>query len=52
MDREYWRRGSQRLSATIPAAVLQQLEARALEEGRSLSNLVAVLLERALERRP
>ncbi len=51
MDREHWRQGSQRLSATVPASVMQQLEARALHEGRSLSNLIAVLLERALERR-
>jgi hypothetical protein len=51
MNSDYWRRGSQRLSATVPASVLQQLEARAMQEGRSLSNLVAMLLERSLERR-
>lgn len=51
MDQEHWRRSSQRLTATVPASVMKMLEARASEEGRSLSNLVAVLLERSLEKR-
>jgi hypothetical protein len=51
MNQGYWRQGSQRLSATVPASVMQQLEARAQQEGRSLSNLIAMLLERSLERR-
>lgn len=48
-------RRSQRMTITVPYGVLTRLERRALEEGRSLSNLSAYLLERAFEqdkRRP
>ena len=45
------RRQSSRLTATVPAALFQALEARSAEENRSLSNLVAHLLEAALEER-
>jgi len=38
-----------RISTTIPAALLATLEQRAMEEGRSLSNLVAYLLESSLD---
>lgn len=39
-----------RISTTIPAALLANLEQRAMEEGRSLSNLVAYLLESSLDK--
>jgi hypothetical protein len=42
-------RKSERLTATLPYAVARLLEQRAQHEGRSLSNLVAYLLEQALE---
>ena len=42
------KRRSSRLTATVPAALFQALEARSAEENRSLSNLVAHLLEAAL----
>jgi hypothetical protein len=45
------KRRSSRLTATVPAALFQALEARSAEENRSLSNLVAHLLEAALEER-
>jgi len=48
-------RRSQRMTITVSYGVLTKLERRALEEGRSLSNLSAYLLERAFEqdkRRP
>lgn len=38
-----------RLSTTVPACLMAALEQRALEEGRSLSNLVAFLLESSLD---
>lgn len=44
-------RRPRRLSLTIPQRVLEQLERCALQEGRSLSNLAAYLLERALHDR-
>lgn len=37
-----------RLTVTIPQRVMEDLEQRALLQGRSLSNLAAYLLERAL----
>lgn len=37
-----------RLTVTIPQHVLENLERRAMEQGRSISNLAAYLLERAL----
>jgi hypothetical protein len=39
------RRGTSRLTITLPASVMDALERRALEEGRSMSNLAAYLLE-------
>lgn len=44
-------RRPRRLTITIPQNVLEQLERCALQEGRSLSNLAAYLLERALQNR-
>jgi hypothetical protein len=44
MDQQ--RPGSARLSITVPANVWNSLARRALEEGRSMSNLAAYLLER------
>jgi hypothetical protein len=38
-----------RLSTTVPASLMTALEHRAMEEGRSLSNLVAFLLESSLD---
>jgi hypothetical protein len=43
-------RRSQRMTITVPYGVMSRLERRALEEGRSLSNLSAYLLERAVEK--
>lgn len=43
-------RRSQRMTITVPCGVMSRLERRALEEGRSLSNLSAYLLERAVEK--
>ncbi len=44
-------RSSQRLTITLPQAVLEALTQRSDLEGRSLSNLAAYLLESALEHR-
>ena len=44
------RLGSKRFSATIPAPIMEALEHRAKREGRSVSNLVAYLLESHLDR--
>nr|WP_168187983.1 hypothetical protein [Synechococcus sp. CB0101] len=41
-------RASKRITITIPYSTFRDLESRSLEEGRSLSNLAACLLERAL----
>lgn len=41
-------RHSERLTLTLPWAVRDQLQQRALVEGRSVSNLAAYLIERAL----
>ena len=38
-----------RLSTTVPAALMTALEQRAIQEGRSLSNLVAFLLETSVD---
>lgn len=43
-------RRSQRMTITVSYGVMSRLERRALEEGRSLSNLSAYLLERAVEK--
>jgi hypothetical protein len=45
-------RRSERLTATLPYSVARLLEQRAQHEGRSMSNLVAYLLEQALEEPP
>lgn len=41
-------RGPVRITATLPRHLHESLTARADEEGRSLSNLVAFLLEKAM----
>lgn len=41
-------RGPVRITATLPRSLYDALFARADDEGRSLSNLVAFLLERAM----
>jgi len=41
-------RKPQRLTITVSYALFARIEARAIEEGRSLSNLSAYLLERAV----
>lgn len=43
-------RKPQRVTATLPWHLVQCLQARADEEGRSLSNLLAFLLEGASQR--
>ena len=42
-------RSSQRLTITVAHSTLQALVGRSQQEGRSLSNLAAYLLESALE---
>ena len=42
-------RRSVRLTTTVPAALMTALEQRAMQEGRSLSNLVAFLLESSID---
>ncbi len=42
-------RSPKRLTITIPYTVFAALEKRSAEEGRSLSNLAAYLLEQALQ---
>ena len=44
----YATRHSERLTITLPWAVLHQLQQRALTDGRSVSNLAAYLIERSL----
>lgn len=44
---EHMLRKPQRVTATLPWHLVQRLQARADEEGRSLSNLLAFLLEGA-----
>jgi hypothetical protein len=39
-----------RVTITVPGPLFETLQERALHEGRSLSNLAAVLLERAMDR--
>jgi hypothetical protein len=41
-------RAPKRLTITIPFSTFQAIERRSTEEGRSLSNLAAYLLERGL----
>ena len=45
----FWAPKPKRLTVTLPANVFSALEARSTTEGRSLSNLTAFLVERALE---
>lgn len=40
-----------RLSASIPDRVYEQLEKLAMKDGRSVSNLVAYLLEQSIDKR-
>lgn len=42
-------RKPQRLTITVPWSTFERIERHATEQGRSLSNLSAYLLERALE---
>ncbi|WP_250544949.1 hypothetical protein [Synechococcus sp. LA31] len=48
----YRSRSPKRLTITIPFTVFSALEQRSAEEGRSLSNLAAFLLEQALHPQP
>ena len=48
-DRSIPFRSSKRLSITVSQSTLEALSERSSEEGRSLSNLAAYLLESALE---
>lgn len=41
-------RHSERLTLTLPGAVLQQLQQQALAEGRSVSNLGAYYIEKSV----
>lgn len=43
---------SNRLSITLPEHVAKQLSERSYQQGRSISNLAAYLIERALETLP
>ena len=43
-------RSSRRITVTLPQSTLEALSERCLNEGRSLSNLAAYLIESALER--
>ena len=45
---EMWRRRSQRVTITIHWELRRSLQERADQEGRSLSNLMAYLLERGM----
>mgnify|MGYP003333305845 FL=1 len=44
-------RSSKRITVTLPQSTLEALNERSSQEGRSLSNLVAFLLESALKGR-
>ena len=49
MDAQRYRRiTSQRMTITLSGLVFQRIEERSQREGRSMSNLVAYLLEREL----
>ena len=43
---------SARITIVIPASVLERLRAQASAEGRSLSNLAALMLQRATQQEP
>ena len=45
-------RAPRRITITVPYAAYQQLLGRSEQEGRSLSNLAAYLLETAIGQRP
>jgi macrodomain Ter protein organizer (MatP/YcbG family) len=45
-------RSPRRVSVTLPYRAFQALEERSNQEGRSLSNLAAYLIEQALEQGP
>jgi hypothetical protein len=44
----FWAPKPKRLTITVPGTVFNALEARSTQEGRSLSNLAAYVLERGL----
>lgn len=46
---DYLQRKPHRMSMTLPYSTFQDLEALSSEQGRSMSNLAAFLLEAALE---
>ncbi len=45
---QYKRATTQRLTVVLSGVVFQQIEERSQREGRSMSNLVAYLVERSL----
>jgi len=47
--RKYRRATTQRLTVVLSGVVFSRIEQRSQDEGRSMSNLVAYLLERALD---
>lgn len=47
--RKYKRTTTQRLTVVLSGVVFERVEQRSQIEGRSMSNLVAYLLERALD---
>lgn len=49
MINPYSKRASQRVTITLPFTVHDRIHALATEQGRSASNLMAYLLERALD---
>ena len=51
MNQPFPFRSSKRLTITVPVSIFETLSTRSGVEGRSLSNLAAYLLERALEQR-
>lgn len=46
---QYKRTTTQRMTITLSGVVFQRIEERSQIEGRSMSNLVAYLVERALD---
>lgn len=47
--RKYKRTTTQRLTVVLSGVAFQRIEERSQREGRSMSNLVAYLVERALD---
>jgi hypothetical protein len=52
MTLEFIKRAPRRVTATIPHCLFEQLNELALHQGRSLSNLIAYLLECSLSSQP